>query len=216
MLQDEGVRARPISPGLVIEELSDRIAGTAPDRWLRVAVDGAPPAQPERLADALIEPVRARGRDVLRVSAQDFLRPASLRFEFGRDDPDVYYDDWLDEGGLVREVLGPLAPAGTGKVLPSLWDSVRDRATRARYVALRPGGVAIVDGTLLLGRGLPFDLTVHLTLSPGALARRTPDGDRWTLPAYTRYEDEVGPVRTADIAIKTDDPRHPALITDAG
>jgi hypothetical protein len=216
MMQDEEVRARPISPELVVDELRDRIAAASPGRWLRVAIDGAPPARPERLADALVDPVRARGRDVLRASARDFLRPASLRFEFGRDDPDVYYDDWLDEGGLVREVLGPLAPGGTGKVLPSLWDSVRDRATRARYVTLRPGGVLILDGTLLLGRGLPLDLTVHLTLSPGALARGTPDGDRWTLPAYTRYEREAAPLRTADIAIKMDDPDHPALVTEAG
>jgi hypothetical protein len=215
VLQDEGVRARPISPGLVVQELCDRIAAASPGRWLRVVVDGAPPAEPERLADALVEAVRARGRDVLRVSARDFLRPASLRYEFGRYDPDVYYDDWLDEGGLVREVLGPLEPNGTGKVLPSLWDSVRDRATRARYVSLQAGGVLLLDGALLLGRGLPFDLTVHLTLSPGALARRTPNEDHWTLPAYARYEEQARPVQTADIAIKVDDPRHPALITEA-
>jgi hypothetical protein len=148
----------------------------------------------------------------VRVSARDFLRPASLRYEHGRDDPDVYYDEWLDEAGLVREVLAPLGPGGTGKVLPSLWDSVRDRATRARYVSVQAGGVLLLDGALLLGRGLPFDWTVHLSQSPGALARRTPDGDRWTLPAYARYEQEVRPVQTADVAIKMDDPRHPALI----
>ncbi|GLZ05616.1 uridine kinase [Actinomadura sp. NBRC 104412] len=209
------MRARPISPGLVVEELCERIAAASPGRWLRVAVDGAPPAGPGRLADSLVERVRARGRAVLRVSARDFLRPASLRYEFGRYDPDVFYDEWLDENGLVREVLGPLEPGGTGKVLPSLWDSVRDRATRARYVTLPAGGVLLLDGSLLLGRGLPFDLTVHLSMSPAALARRTPDDERWTLPAYTRYENEARPTARADVAIKMDDPGHPALILAA-
>ena len=83
------MRVRPISPSLVVTELSDRIAGSGRGSWLRVAIDGAPPAAPWDLADALVSPLRALGRDVVRVSARDFLRPASLRFEFGRDDPDV-------------------------------------------------------------------------------------------------------------------------------
>jgi hypothetical protein len=160
--------------------------------------------------------LRLRGREVLRVSAADFLRPASLRLEFGRTDPDTYYAEWLDTAGLVREVLGPLTPGRTGRVLPSLWDSRRDRATRAGYVTLPPGGVLLLDGTLLLGRGLPFDLTVHLSLSASALARRTAEEDRWTLPAFDRYEREVGPLKIADVAVRVEDPRHPALVTDVG
>ncbi|WP_433469329.1 uridine kinase [Spirillospora sp. CA-128828] len=206
------MRARPIAPGLVVGELVGQIDGAPRDAWRRVAIDGPPAAEPWALADALVEPVREAGRDVVRVSARDFLRPASLRYEFGRHDPDVYYDHWLDIAGLAREVLAPLEPGGTGRVLPSLWDSALDRATRAEYTRLATGGVLLLDGSLLLGRGLPLDLTVHLTLSPGALTRRTPDADAWTLPAFARYEREADPVRTADVVIKTDDPRHPALI----
>src|SRR5262249_22681168 len=116
------MRVRPISPALLTEEIADRIAATAPP-WARVAVDGAPAARPEDLADALVGPLRVRGHEVVRVSARDFLRPASLRFERGRTDPDVYYTDWLDDGGLWREVLGPLEAGGTGRILPALWDS---------------------------------------------------------------------------------------------
>lgn len=208
------MRVRPISPELVIESLCDRMAATSSERWLRVAVDGPPAAKPGELADALEAPMRARGRPVVRVSASDFLRPASLRYEFGRYDPNVYYDDWLNVGALVREVLAPLEPGGTGKVLPSLWDSALDRATRAEYVAVAAGGILLLDGALLLGRGLPFDLTVHLSLSPGALTRRTQDDQAWTLPAFTRYQEQARPLRTADIVIKVDDPRRPALVLE--
>ncbi|MEU9023827.1 uridine kinase [Actinomadura sp. NPDC048394] len=206
------MRARAITPGRAVEELCGRIAEAPREAWQRVAVDGAPAAEPWVLADALVGPLRAAGRDVVRVSARDFLRPASLRYEFGREDPDVYYDQWLDVGGLVREVLGPLEPGGSGKVLPSLWDAELDRATRARYTAVQPGGVVLLDGSLLMGRGLPFDLVVHLTMSQGALARRTPEQLAWTLPAFARYEREVGPLRAADVVLKVDDPRHPALV----
>lgn len=199
---------RPIAPQLLVEEIADRIAATSPESWLRVAVDGAPPARPGALADALTDPVRLRGRPVVRVSARDFLRPASLRLEHGRTDPDVFYDEWLDTAALVREVLGPLEPGGSGRVLPALWDSEADRAVRADYVTLPPGGVLVLDGALLLGRGLPFDLSVHLWLSRAALARKTAEEDRWTLPAYERYEQS----RAADLVVRADHPDRPALI----
>ncbi|MEU5884111.1 uridine kinase [Spirillospora sp. NPDC047279] len=207
------MRARAISFERLVDEVCDRVAVAPREGWVRVAVDGAPAAAPGALADALLDPLRVRGRDAVRVSANGFLRPASLRFEFGREDPDVFYDEWLDIGGLEREVLGPLAPGGSGKILPSLWDSTTDRATRERYRSVAEGGVLLLDGAMLLGRGFAFDLTVHLSMSAAALARRTPEAEKWTLPAYERYENEADPMRTADLAVKVDDPRHPALIT---
>jgi hypothetical protein len=206
------VRIRPISPSLLVEELADRIASAPRDRRVRVAVDGAPMARPGDLADALVGPLRLRGREVIRVSADDFLRPASVRLEHGRTDPDVFYTDWLDLGALVREVLGPLEPGGSGKVLPALWDSGIDRAARAPYITLPDSGVLLLDGALLLGRGLPLDHAVHLWLSPGALARRVTAEQEWTLPAYDRYDREARPAQVADVVVRFDDPRHPALV----
>jgi len=208
------VRARPVTPQGLVDELAARIAGTPADGWLRVAIDGPTVARPGELADALVPALRVRGRSALHVSAGYFLRPASLRYERGRTDPDVYYEDWLDVAGLVREVLDPLRPGGTGRVLPSLWDPGTGRATRAGYVTLAPGGVLLLSGALLLGVGLPLDVTVHLDLTAAALDRRTPDADRWTLPAYARYADEVVPARLADVVVRADDPRHPAVIED--
>ena len=68
--------------------------------------------RPGPLADALVDPLRVRGHPVVRVRAADQLRPASLRLERGRTDPDSFYDDWLDADGLRREVLDPLGPGG--------------------------------------------------------------------------------------------------------
>ena len=69
----------------------------------------------------------------------------------------------------------------------------------------------MVSGQFLLGLGLAFELTVHLQLSGAALARRTPDDESWTLPAFARYAAEVDPAALADLVIKLDDPRHPAV-----
>lgn len=206
---------QPVSPDRLPALLAEWIAGWshADAGVLRVAVDGPPPAAPNRLADALVDPLRLRGRPAVRVSARWFLRPASVRLERGRTDPDAYYDLWLDGAALRREVLDPLGPGGSGRYLPSLWDPVADRATRADHAAAPgPAATLLLDGSLLLGRGLPLDLTVHLRLSEAALDRRMDAADRWTLPAFARYEAEVAPAVTADVVVRLDDPRHPAVV----
>jgi hypothetical protein len=195
----------------LVDELTDRI-DALPSTWVRVAVDGAPSASPALLADALVEPLRVRGRSALHIPAGGFLKAASLRLERGHTNPDAYYEDWLDLRALTREVLAPLGPGGTGRVLPSLWDEASDRATRAAYVDVPPGGVVIVSGGLLLGAGLDFDLAVHLAQSPAALARRVDPERTWTLPAYERYAEEVMPELIADVVVRVDDPNHPALV----
>jgi len=207
------MRVRPVSFDVLVDELADRLAGLDGEH-LRVAVDGAPAAGPEALADALVDPLRVRGRPAVRIAAGDFLRPASLRLEFGRHNPDSFYAGWLDEAGLRREVLDPAGPGGTGRILTKLWNADTDRSAREPYTQLKPGAVVLVSGPLLLGAGLPFDLTVHLELSAAALDRRTGADERWTLPAYARYGAEVDPAAFADVVVRVDDPRHPALVLD--
>lgn len=195
------------------DALSAHIDGLTPadgGAWLKAGIDGAPAARTGELADRVAQRLRVRGRAVLTVATEGFLRPASLRYEYGKEDPDSYADGWFDTGALWREVFGPLEAGGSGRVLPDLWDPVTDRATRSPYRTLPEGGVVLVHGPLLLGRWFPFDLSVHLRLSPGALLRRTGDADRWTLPAFARYEDEVTPTDRADVVVRADDPRHPA------
>jgi hypothetical protein len=175
---------------------------------LRVAVDGPPAADPDGLADSLLEPLRVLGRPAAHVSAASFWRDASLRLEYGREDHDSFAS-WLDADALRREVLTPAAERG--EYLPSLRDPVTNRSTREAPRQLGAGGVLLVSGALLLGRGLPFDRTVHLAMSAAARARHTSADASWTLPAYERYDAEVRPAGAADVVIRMDDRRHPAV-----
>ncbi len=203
------VQFRPITPAALAETLADDLAQRGPHGFLSVAIDGPPPARPDRLAASLIDPLRARGRAALAVATSGFLRPASIRFERGRANPDSFYEAWFDLPALHREVLGPLA--STGRILPDLWDPSTDRATRSSYVELPERGVLLLHGPLLLGAGLAIDYSVHLLMTPAALRRRTDPDDRWTLPAYDRYADEVSPADWADLVVRSDDPDHPAI-----
>ncbi len=201
-----------MSPSVLVDRLADLVARAAGGRRWRVLVDGAGVTRPGALADSLVEPLRARGRPVVRVSAGDFLRPASVRLEYGRHDPDSLLDDWLDAEALTREVLGPFGPDGTGLYLPALWDARLDRSARAGRVPAADGAVLLLDGTFLLGRGLTADTTVHLAVRPETLARLTPEQDAWQLPAYERYVRQSSPEAAAEVVVRVDDPRHPALV----
>ncbi|MFI6283760.1 uridine kinase [Streptomyces sp. NPDC051018] len=207
------MRLEAITWERLTEAVADKVLETGAgdgSPWVRVGVDGAPAARGGEFAVRVGEALRLRGRDGIVVGTGGFLRPASLRYEHGRYDPDTYYSDWFDTGALWREVFGPLETGGSGLVLPDLRDPVTDRATRSPRTGLPHGGVLLLHGPFLLGHWFPFDLTVHLGLSPAALRRRTDDSEHWTLPAFQRYEKEVGPAEAADVLVRADDPRHPA------
>ncbi len=179
----------------------------------RLVLDGPPPADPGSLAAEIGERLRVAGRVAVPVRAADFLRPASVRLEYGRADPDEFLDGWLDEGALRREVLDPAGRGGSGRVLPRLWNADTDRAYRAGYEQLPDDGVVVLSGALLLGRGLPVDLAVHLHMGERALARLLPPAEHWTLPAYARYASERTPEDEADLVVLSDHPTRPALRT---
>jgi hypothetical protein len=203
------VQITPVTPDRLVDEvlaLVDARAGR-----LRLALDGPPPTHPLALAERVAVGLRTLGRAAVVVDAADFLRPASVRLEFGREDPDEFLDGWLDAGGLRREVLDPAGPDGSGRVLPRLWDAVADRAHRDRHIQLPGDGVVVLAGALLLGRGLPLDLTVHLRMSTAALTRTLPENERWTLPAYARYAAERAPEAAADLVVLSDHPARPAI-----
>lgn len=182
-------------------------------RALRVGVDGADASRPGALADAVAAVLRAGGTPALRVQAEDFLRPASLRLEHGRTDELSYRTAWFDHEALAREVLDPVGAGGSGEVLPALRDPRTDRSVRAARVPAPAGAVLLLDGPLLAGSPvLALDLLVHLHLSPAALARGTAAEDAWTVPALLAHETAVGTDELADLLVRVDHPERAALL----
>jgi hypothetical protein len=144
------------------------------------------------------------GRPFIHVRGDRFWRDASLRLEYGHEDVESYLT-WLDVDALRREVLtGPT-------YLPSLRDPVTNRSTRESPRPLPDNAVLVVSGPFLLGLGLPFDRSVHLAMSSAARSRHTPPQLAWTLPAFDQYDAEVSPADLADVVVRLEDPRRPAV-----
>lgn len=159
----------------------------------------------DAVAAGLADRLPALGRVPLLVRGADFLRPAGVRLEHGREDPDAFRDDWLDVAALRREVLE------SGEwYLPALWDAARDRSARAQRLVVPERGVVIVAGRFLLGLGLPAGLVVHVTQSAAALRRRGVAD--WRLPAYTSYDELARPAEHCDLLVRAEDPLRPALL----
>ncbi len=211
---------RPSTPDAVLDHIVELVLGwsSVVDHPVRLGIDGpwfpGEPAASEAtaVADAVADRLRILGVAGVRVSCADYLRPASLRLEYGHTDPDSFADLWVDIAALRREVLDPAGPGGSGSVLPALWDAAADRAVRAAPVPIGPGAVVVLDGPFLIGRGLPLDVTVHLRLSAAARARRAPESVRWTLPAYARHDADDDPTGSADLVVFADDPDRPAVL----
>ncbi|WP_280302956.1 hypothetical protein [Nocardia abscessus] len=175
-----------------------------------IAVDGADAARPVALADRIAEALGAAGRSAEVVSLHDYVRPASLRMEFGRTDEMSYRTAWFDYAALRREVIDALRRHS--RWLPALWDEAADRSARAAIRTAPPATTIVVAGPMLAGRGLDADLSVRLDLSEAALRRTTPPDTQWTIPALLRHDAE-NPYNP-DFFVRWDHPDRPALRVD--
>ncbi|MEC3953564.1 hypothetical protein VMT65_11020 [Nocardia sp. CDC153] len=191
-----------ISPDGLLDLITER--AMAVRGYAVIAVDGADAADPVAVARGVAERLRARGRPADVVSLHDFVRPASVRLEYDRDSEFTYRTGWFDYAAVNREVVKPLRDSG--RYLPALWDERADRSARARIREAAPETVLLIAGPMLTGRGLDFDLTVALRMSPGALRRRTDPEEMFTVAALLEHGQ-----LDADLVIAWDHPDRPAV-----
>jgi hypothetical protein len=198
------MRYRPLSPDGLVEECVDAIA-ELPGRRV-VAIDGADAAEPVVFARSLVGRLRATGRSADVVDLHHWMRPASTRMEWGHTDAESYRTVWFDHAAIRREVVDALHSRGVW--LPRLWDPERDRSFRDVPSSAGPDQVLVLGGPMLVGSGLDLDLTVALRMTEGALRRRTPEAEHWTIGPLLDHAEESAP---ADVEVRWDHPDRPAV-----
>jgi len=208
----------------------DVLVGAVPLRegGARVGIDGPDGSGKTVLADELADLLRARGRDVVRVSADDFHQVRAVRHGRGRDNPEGMWLDSYDYGRLRREVLDPFAADGDRRFNRRGHDLATDAVLGPVWEQADPGAVLIVDGLFLHRDDLAgcFDLTVWLEVPFEVTCARMavrdgtdPDPAHPSVARYVGaqriYQGLVRPIERADVVIDNSDLDRPVVLRSA-
>jgi uridine kinase len=132
-----------------IDEAADRICSVQRDHPVRVGIDGVDGVGKTMLADELVSPIRDRGRPVIRASIDGFHNPRRVRYARGRDSPEGYFIDSFDLDALVKLLLAPLGPGGSGAYTRAVFDYRRDLAVEVEPETAAGDAVLLFDGVFL-------------------------------------------------------------------
>ena len=206
------------------------VAGRVPyGDGVRVAVDGVDGAGKTVFADQLADRLRAQGREVVRVSLDDFHHPRAVRWQRGREDPEGYFLGGFDLGALRQRVLEPLGPGGDRRYRAASHDVMTDASLDPPALLVPPDAVLVLDGVFLHRDelagcwALSVFLRVPFTVSVARMAARdggSPDPDDPSVARYVQgqrlYLAVCAPADRADLVVDHDDLDAPVIRAGRG
>ena len=215
---------RPPRAALVAE-----VAGYIPDPvgtdCVRVGVDGVDGSGKSFFADELAGELRARGRAVVRASADDWHQVRERRYARGRTSPVGFWLDSYDYPRLRRELLEPLGPGGSREFRRRGHDLASDEVLTDPLEVAPPEAVVVVDGLFLQRAELQgaFEFVVWLDVPFEETARRmsardgtSPDPEAPSMVRYVEaqrtYFRERSPWTRADVVVDNTDVATPVLV----
>jgi uridine kinase len=213
----------------VLGRLAETVGSRAVAHPTRVAIDGPPAAGKTTLADELAVLLRARGRDVIRATIDDFLFPRAQRYRRGEYSAEGCYFDTHDTEALRRVLLDPLGPGGDRRFRCAVYDGTADTALSPPVMTAPADAVLIFDGVFLMRPELidRWDLRVFVstalerTVDRAVIRERRASSRadverRWReryIPSQHLYFSTVRPTDRADIVVHNDDPQQPVWET---
>ncbi|GIJ76609.1 uridine kinase [Micromonospora phaseoli] len=206
-----------------------RVAGLIPalqnGACARVAVDGPDASGKTMFANELAAEVQASGRPVVRVSLDDFHNPRAIRYQYGRESPEGYWQHAFNYPRFRSDVLEPFRPGGTRLHRPAAHDLATDAPLDPEPLTAAPAAVLIVDGLFLQRDELvtAWDLSVFLDVPFAETARRMamrdgtdPDPAHPSIRRYVEaqriYFEACTPHDRADVHIDNQDLNAPRII----
>jgi len=209
----------------LLGRLAEAVGSVTVPHPTRVAVDGPPASGKTTLADELAAVLRARGREVVRATIDDFLFVRAQRYRRGEYSAEGCYFDTHDTDTLNRVLLDPLGPGGDRRFQHAVYDHAADASLSPPVTTAPADAVLIFDGVFLMRPELVdrWDLRVFVStaldrtvdravirergvLSPADVERRW--RERY-IPAQQLYVDRVRPTEHANIVVHNDDPQRP-------
>jgi uridine kinase len=210
----------------MLGRLAEAVGSVAVAHPVRVAVDGPPAAGKSTLADELAVVLRARGREVIQATIDDFLFPRALRYPRGEFSAEGCYFDTHDHDALNRVLLDPLGPGGDRRYRHAVYDRAADAVSCPPVATAPAGAVLLFDGVFLMRPELidRWDLRILVSVAlektvdravvrERRVSSRAEVERRWReryIPSQRLYFAAVHPAEHADIIVHNDEPRHPA------
>jgi uridine kinase len=213
----------------MLGRLAEAVGSVAAAHPTRVAIDGPPAAGKTTLADELAVVLRARGREVIRATIDDFLFPRARRYARGEYSAEGCYFDTHDYDALNRVLLDPLGPGGDRRCRYAVYDRTADAAVSPPVTTAGAGAVLVFDGVFLMRPELidRWDLRVLVStalektveravIREGRVSSRAEVERRWReryIASQQLYFATVGPADHADVIVHNDEPRRPGWET---
>jgi len=208
----------------LLEVLADTIAGVKRPHPVRVAIDGVDGVGKTTLADALVDPLRRRGRFVIRASVDGFHNPRTVRYRMGRSSPEGYFRDSFNYEALTASLLGPLGPGGSLLYRRVVFDYRTESEVAITSELAPPDSMLLFDGIFLHRPELrpywdfsifldaPFEVTVpRAALRDGSSTDLNAAENRRYLEGQKLYLKQCQPRRAATIVINNEDLMSPEI-----
>lgn len=151
----------------VLKTVADRILSLPLDYTAKIGVDGVDGAGKTMFADELAQILRAADRPVIRASVDGFHHPKAERYRLGRGSPEGYFEDSYNYAALMRVLLDPLSPGGSGRYRAAVFDHVIDVPVSAPECEALPASILVFDGIFLHRPELRdhWDISVYLDVA---------------------------------------------------
>ena len=213
----------------LIDQMVNIIAAIKRTHPVRVAIDGVDAAGKTTLANELVDPLEKLGRDVIRVSIDEFHNPRTIRYQRGKDSPEGYFFDSYAYDALKESLLIPLGPDGSLQYRTSIFDFHTDSIVYSPKHHAGPNAILIFDGVFLLRSELVnyWDFSAFLDVAFDVAVERASQRDQFLfgsaqdvkerywkryIPGQKLYLKTCRPERHADIIIDNKDPLKPCII----
>jgi len=213
----------------VIHKLVDAITRIKTAHPLRVAVDGIDAAGKTSLANELVKPLKASGRDVIRASIDGFHNPSEVRYRQGKDSAEGYFADSFNYEALIESLLKPLGADGNLEYQTSVFDFQSDTQVNPSTHHAQKDSILILDGVFLLRPELInyWDFSIFVAIDFDVCIERASQRDQnlfgsaeevrkryWKryVPGQRMYLRACQPKTHADIIIDNNDFMHPRII----
>ena len=208
----------------LLEALADRIAAVVRPHPLRVAIDGVDGVGKTTLANELVDPLRRRGRPVIRASIDGFHNPRSARYRLGRSSPEGYYQNSFDHDAVITSLLQPLGPGGSLRYRQAVFNYRIDSAVDSPNELAPSSAILLFDGVFLhrpelrpywdfsLFLDAPFEVTIARCAGRdgGSPDVHAPENHRY-VEGQRLYLRECEPARLATIVIRNEDLASPQM-----